>query len=101
MRGATNQSPVCANTAHSVACFEITPGVSDDFPARRVIRCLDSHDFGYEIGVFLLGEHDELVFGRGRSDNKDRVDAIESSCDVVKETPGIVGVLARFAAAFR
>src|SRR4051812_35700630 len=76
------ESTLCDNNAHSVACFEITPGVSDDFPARRVIRCLDSHDFGYEIGVFLLGERDELVFGRGRSDNKDRVDAIESSCDV-------------------
>ena len=75
--------------------------MSDDFPAGRVIRRLDSHDLGYKPRVFLVDERDELVFRRGRSDNEDRVDAIESSCDIVKETPRIVGVLARFAAAFR
>jgi hypothetical protein len=66
-----------------------------------MIRRLDSHDLGYKTWVFLVDERDELVFRRSRSDDQDRVNAIESSRDIVKETPRIVGVLARFAAAFR
>jgi hypothetical protein len=66
-----------------------------------VIRCLDSYEFGYKVQVFLVGERDELAFRRGRSDNEDRIDAIESSRDIVKETMRIVWAVARFAAAFR
>jgi hypothetical protein len=75
--------------------------MSDDLASGRMIRRLDSRDLGYKTRVFLVNERDELVFRRSRSDDEDRVNAIESSRDIVKETPRIVGVLARFTAAFR
>jgi len=66
-----------------------------------MIRRLDSYDLGYKVWVFLVDERDELVFRRGWPDNENRVDAIELSCDIVEETPRIVGVLSRFATPFR
>ena len=75
--------------------------MSDDLASGRMIRRLDSHDLGYKTQVFLVDERDELVFSRSRSDDEDRVNAIalpsaeeirrDSSRDIVKETPRIVG----------
>ena len=66
-----------------------------------MIRSLDAYDLGYKGSVILVHELDEFVLRRSGPDNEGRVHPIESSCDVVKEMPRIIGVLTRLPTAFR
>jgi hypothetical protein len=92
---------VGANPTHAVAGGEIPSGVSDEFAGRRMIGCLHSDDRGRKAWVVLVDERHELVLRSRRSDDEDRVEALEPLRDVAKETPCIVRVLPRLTAPAR